>query len=228
MSIALSYDRKSRAGQKAFTRIDLLVLIIALVLALFIAPFRGFTKTKEDWRRISCLNNLRRIGIASREWGDQHGSNFIWQTSITNGGTREFTTISGDILTGFVAMANELRSPRLLLCPSETQRHAVDSFTALSSSNLSYFVGFDCPYVVPQAILAGDRNIEQTNLNSNPRILISTNTRVAWTANDLHKNAGNLLIADGSAEKANHQGLAKHVQAQFAASTNASITWLLP
>jgi hypothetical protein len=229
MSVSL-YRRESKVGQRAFSRVDLLMVVItALALGIFALLIPQTTKgdSRRIVRRITCSTNLRQIGIASREWADQHGSNFVWQTSMTNAGAPALTA-SEMILAGFLVMTNELRSPKILTCPSDKLRQKANSFADLSQKNISYFIALDCPFEMPQAILAGDRNVEQTNANRSPRIVIPPGTRVAWTAKELHQNAGNLLLADGSSQQVSQVGLAKQIQAQFATSTNASITWLLP
>jgi prepilin-type N-terminal cleavage/methylation domain-containing protein len=90
---------------------------------------------------------------------------------------------------------------------------------------LSYFVGADAQDTQPQSILAGDRNIgSNTGGGSStpaPKIFDSptasngpggkgTGTMAAnldwknwaWTANDIHLGAGNILLGDGSAQQA--------------------------
>ena len=215
MSVSL-YRRESKVEQQAFSRVDLLIVIAALALVIVAIPRPHSTGVRAQ--RISCVNNLRQIGVASREWAGEHGSNFVWQTSMTIGGT---------IVSGFLTMTNELRSPKILTCPSDKPRHKANSFADLSQKNISYFIALDCPFEAPQAILAGDRNVKADNTASRNRVTIRTHTAIRWDK-DIHENAGNLLLADGSSQQVSQVGLAKQIQAQFATSTNASITWLLP
>jgi prepilin-type N-terminal cleavage/methylation domain-containing protein len=94
-----------------------------------------------------------------------------------------------------------------------------------NSAFLSYFVGADATDTQPQSILAGDRNIG-SNLTGGtatpaPKIfdaITASNgpggkavgamasgldwTKWAWTANDSHLGAGNILLGDGSAQQA--------------------------
>jgi len=220
---ALQYGRKSNIGQRAFSRVDLLIIIAAVALVILAIPSSSYTTgSKVRAQRISCVNNLRQIGIASREWAREHSSNFVWQTSMKNGGTA-----FGTIVSGFLTMTNELRSPKLLTCPSDKLRQKANSFADFSQKNISYFIALDCPFENPQAILAGDRNVKADNSASRNRVTVRTNTAIRWDK-DIHESAGNLLLADGSSQMVSQQGLANQIQAQFLASTNASITWLLP
>jgi hypothetical protein len=225
MSISLPYDWKSRSRDQAFTLIDLLIVIMTLVLFGFVAPLGTTTRCKVSARRINCVNNLRQLGIASRLWATGHDSNFVWQVSTTNGGALESAS-SGNIVPSFLAMTNELVSPKILFCVSDQGRERGSSFAALSRTNISYFVALDCPFDAPQAILAGDRNVRGGNA-SNRCIRIRSNSIMTWTK-EMHVNAGNLLLADGSVQQVSPRAVNRQIQSQFAFSTNQAITWLLP
>src|SRR3954468_17899257 len=136
MSMFLPYDRHSIARYQAFTRIDLLIVILALLLFGFVAPIPGPSRHKVGAQRISCINNLRQLGIASRLWANEHDSNFVWQVSTANGGALE-SALSGNTVTSYLAMSNELNSPKILFCPSDKARQRVSSFEALSRKNIS-------------------------------------------------------------------------------------------
>jgi hypothetical protein len=226
MSIALSYDRNSRAGQKAFARVDLLIVIGTLVLAMgaVCVPHRG---PKVRAQRINCVNNLRQIAMASHRWADDHDSNFVCQVSATNGGTLE-SAHSGNILASFLAMTNELVSPKVLTCPSDKARQRTGSFTTLSQADTSYFIALDCPSDSAQAILAGDRNVKSDSRTTRGCLTIRSNSVVGWTK-EIHSDAGNIALADGSSQQVSPKGFGLQIRAQFAFSTNqTTLTWLLP
>ena len=98
----------------------------------------------------------------------------------------------------------------------------------LNSLYLSYFVGSDALDTQPQSILAGDRNIGNNNAagTATPApTMFAGGTQTsstasngaankgqgtkgvdwsswAWSANDIHLGAGNILLGDGSAQQA--------------------------
>ena len=102
---------------------------------------------------------------------------------------------------------------------------AASSGTANGVGGISYFVCGDAADAYPQMILIGDRNIGlaggtapstapspgATNSMTTPTgtqgIYLNPPTSYAWTANDIHLKAGNLGMADGSAQQVTVSGL---------------------
>jgi hypothetical protein len=137
----------------------------------------------------------------------------------------------------FMVMSNELNTPKLLTCPSDSKQQASLFTTAAvvndqvfrGDTNVSYFVGVDANETSPQMFLTGDRNLG-TGPANNPTVLFSegttsrfqslgTNLNTAplstlqWT-DSIHQKQGNVGLSDGSV-----QGFSTSAMKQAAANT---------
>src|SRR5207237_5032963 len=77
-------------------------------------PF-GPAKTRSQ--RIRCISNIKQIDLAARLW------------AVDN----------GDILpSDFLTMSNELNTPKILTCPSDTNRPVALNWSGFGPANVSY------------------------------------------------------------------------------------------
>ena len=224
---------------KAFTLIELLVVIaIIAILAALLLPALAAAKRKAQ--RINCVSNLKQVGIAFRLWEGDNGDRYPMNVSTAyNGAQEKIYSAAGSAVAGygltnvFVVMSNELSTPKILVCPSDSTRQYQTNFAMLNNNtaNLSYFICGDAAETYPQMILDGDRNIGTATAQNSPatmtnNILAATTTFHwmggwwAWTASDMHLRVGNLGMADGSAQQATVSGL----QTALGAATNGAST----
>ena len=88
------HTRPPRGGAPGFTLIELLVVIaIIAVLASMLLP--ALARSRERSQRISCLSNLKQLGVAMRLYMDDNRDRFPYQRDLKNslpGGFRPWTT----------------------------------------------------------------------------------------------------------------------------------------
>ena len=214
---------------RALTSLDVLVLVATAALGLIVLmalPLGVPSGAAARAKRISCVNNLRQLGIASRLWANDHGERWVWQVPTSATGSLEIAT-SGDLAAILRPMSNELNSPKILHCPSDERGTIAADFAALRNKDISYFIGLDADETQPQTILAGDRNITGGVMLSNGVMLVSSSSNLV-VGTDMHHGALNIALGDGSSQQINTAALQRQVLCQQQSASNQIVRWAFP
>jgi hypothetical protein len=83
-------------------------------------------------------------------------------------------------------------------------------FELTNNAQVSYFVGVDASEAEPLSLLSGDRNLIGLTPSSN-RICILAATNEAGWSREMHRDAGNWALGDGSVQ----QGDAERLRSYF-------------
>lgn len=214
---------KRRIG--AMTLIELMVVLAAItVLAALVLP--GLMQPQPARAlRIQCVNNLKQTGLAFRIWEGDNGDRYPMAVPGTNGGSMDFLTGPNEFRT-FQLMSNDLCTPKVLLCPEDTdieRQTAATNFVFFCNSNISYLLGVDACESNWTTILSGDHNITDGTPLKNGLLALTTNRPARWTS-EVHNKCGNLCMADGSVQEVSISGL----QAQIAGTGLATNRLLMP
>jgi prepilin-type N-terminal cleavage/methylation domain-containing protein len=232
----MTHIRKSKSA--GFTLIELLVVIaIIAILASLLLP--ALARAKAKAQRISCVNNLKQVGLAFRLYSNENGDKYPFDVADTLGGTRGTggdgaNNNGGTALAIYRSLSNELVTPKVLVCNSDGSKTRANDFLNQAGGNsfskqtpndagLSYFAGVDAAEDKPQTILSGDRNLTGDGVGaslptgwSSPVI---ANINADWSTT-IHNRAGNIGLGDGSVQQLTGAAVKRQVSNAVDANNN--------
>jgi hypothetical protein len=100
---------------------------------------------KKKAQKISCTNNLKQVGLATRIWEGDNGDKYPSAVPVATGGAYEYlyhSGLAGGVPAGYVnnpgmafmVMSNELATPKIIYCPSDSAHGGAN----VAATNFSY------------------------------------------------------------------------------------------
>lgn len=213
-----SAGRPGARDTQAFSRLELAVVLGALgLLALLALP--TLANQRERSTRVLCVNNLRLAGQAIQQWGTEFGGRMPWRVPYPSEGGTMRHPLANNSWFQWSWISNELRTPKILACPSDKQKVAASTwdlspqggFLNANYQNraVSYLIGLDVFPEDADGLLAGDRNVRfngglsdcSAGLTGVPTLLRFGPAGSFGIGDGLHVEAGNYLSSDGRVEE---------------------------
>jgi type II secretory pathway pseudopilin PulG len=213
--------RKGNQRSRAMTLVEVfMVVACAVVLAYIILPW--FARAKIGGRP-NCATNLKQINLAFFIWGEDNNNKYPTAISVTDGGAMELIK-AGNVAGLFQVMSNELSTPRVLVCPADTERTFVTNWNELNEAHISYFISADVSNKTNRnLVLDGDDNLIIGGAPVKSGLLeFSSNSPIAWS-DKRHKYVGILGFADGSVREESQSSMQQAFQGTGLATNRIAI-----
>jgi len=228
----------------AFTRLELAAVLAVLgLIALLALP--ALANQRERSARVLCVNNLRLAGQALQQWGTEHGGRLPLRTPASELGTMGHP-LANNPWFQWCWISNELRTPKILACPSDAQKTAASEWSLSAAGGflnanfqnraVSYLIGCDVLPESPDGLVAGDRNVRFNAGFGNCSAGITgvpglrTGPIGSFGIGDgLHVEAGNYLFKDGRVEELSSEAFgARWLETTGAHDDNGVAHYLVP
>ena len=154
-------------------------------------------------------------------WSDDNDSRFPWTVAIAAGGTKTVV----DAWRHFAVISNEIVTPKVLHCPSDTDKNIArdfagtpDSFLIQQNNALSFAIGTESTDLKANMHVVTDRNLSglggqycQPADVQGVTTLDPRKDNPHWEYS-IHYSAGDMAMGDGSVQQVTQGGLLQYLQ----------------
>jgi len=152
------------------------------------------------------------------------------EISAIDGGAMELAA-TGNAVATYQILSNELKTPTILICPTDKTRSAATNFTTgFTARNITYFVGVDANTNYPRIFLSGDDNLVVNDVPVKSGLLeLSTNKTADWYkipvdwAESRHYPGGMIGFADGEVRETYYGSLRQYLSETGVATNRLAI-----
>lgn len=240
---AATRHRKGFRRQQAFSRTELLMAVVMLIVLVGLLLPGLVPRRRVDGRRIACLNNQKVIGLGFAIFATDNNDRLPWEVPAREGGTAEDANDPARAWRHVSALASGTgNNARIVMCPADPRvagQYPSNLVFAAGGSNtaevfssnqqLSFFLNTGTAWRQRAFLLAGDRCLTLNGARTAGRLRPQSSDRIEFEDPGHHAGQGNLLFADGSVQQVRANGAAKvFADAFLPGGTNSGASLLIP
>ena len=214
------YCRRTNQGL-TLVEVVVIIFVIAFMVLGLIPRFSGTVKRE---RKVTCMDNLKQLGLAMKIWAGDNDNKPPMEVSATNGGSMELMD-TPDAWKTFQVMSNELSTPKVIFCPEDsTHGGYATNWGDDLKHKISYFINVDANDTNTTMLVSGDDNFRLNNSPIPPgrfdvaataplewdRSRHLTETKYAWFFTS-KINSGYILLGDGSVQMTSNSSLTNYL-----------------
>jgi hypothetical protein len=182
------------------------MVVLAVVLVLSVIGFVVIKQSRQVGKMKRCQLQLKQVTLAMKMWIGDSTFDPPWARDVQ--GTKTFIG-NGLASPHFSTLSNQIGETKTLICPGDNRIPAT-SWSALTDSNISYFVNVDSHEWKPNRVAFGDRLLVSSDPPKNGMVTLATNGTYGWEQS-IHNGQGTLSRGDGSVQQFTSTELTKEL-----------------
>src|ERR1700733_12906761 len=129
-------NHMKRQSCQAFTRRDLVVVIVVVLGAITVLFLAALNAARNFARGINCASQLKQMGLVFRSWEGDNGDHYPMQAYTNKLGAPLYMN-STNAFRYFQVMSNDFNDPKILVCPTDKKQPATNFTSDFNSEHVS-------------------------------------------------------------------------------------------